>query len=195
MSTTVSDLIFVHGLGWLFTVSTALLGIASVALTVTLARTRLPGGSLIIVVLGLWSLGLIVAAAFPTDPIGAEHLSVVGQIHRYAGATMHVALPVAGWLVFLRSQAYAAGPPQLAVASATVVDPIVAVLLGVVLLGEASGIPWWVGVGEMVAGAVAIAGVIGLSAIQIGPPVERGDDAALDPGDPRLEVDRTFVRA
>lgn len=80
MSTTVSDLIFVHGIGWLFTVSTALLGIASVALTVTLARTRLPG---------------------------VEHLSVLGQIHRYAGATMHVALPVAGRLAFLGSRAVA----------------------------------------------------------------------------------------
>lgn len=107
MSTTVSDLVFVHGIGWLFTVSTALLGIASVALTVALARTRLPGGRLITVVLGLWSLGLIVAAAFPTDPIGVEHLSAVGQIHRYAGATMYVALPVAGWLVLLRSRAVA----------------------------------------------------------------------------------------
>lgn len=80
MSTTLSDLIFVHGIGWLFTVSTALLGIASVALTVTLARTRLPG---------------------------VEHLSVVGQIQRYAGATMYVALPVAGRLAFLGSRAVA----------------------------------------------------------------------------------------
>ncbi len=40
MSTTVSDLVFVHGIGWLFTMSTAPLGIASVALTVALARNR-----------------------------------------------------------------------------------------------------------------------------------------------------------
>ena len=31
-----------------------------------------PGGSLISVILGLWSLGLLVAAVFPTDALGVE---------------------------------------------------------------------------------------------------------------------------
>ncbi len=104
VSTTVSDLIFVDGLGWLFAVSTILLALASVALTVALARARLPGGRIVTFVLSLWSLGLVVAAAFPTDPIDTETISLAGEIHRYAGATMYVALPVAGWLVFRRSR-------------------------------------------------------------------------------------------
>lgn len=103
VSTTVSDLIFVDGLGWLFGVSTMLLAVASIALTIALARTRLPGGRLITVVLSLWSLGLVVAAAFPTDPIDMATISLVGEIHRYAGATMYASLPVAGWLVYRRS--------------------------------------------------------------------------------------------
>ncbi|MFI2489785.1 hypothetical protein ACH47X_22935 [Promicromonospora kroppenstedtii] len=43
------------------------------------------------------------------------------------------ALVLGGWLV---QQAYPAGPPEVVVACLTVVDPIVAVLLGAVLLGE-----------------------------------------------------------
>lgn len=103
VSTTVSDLIFVDGVGWLFGVSVVLLAVASIALTVALARTRLPGGALITAILSLWSLGLIVAAVFPTDPVGMATVSLVGEIHRYAGATMYVSLPLAGWLLYRRS--------------------------------------------------------------------------------------------
>lgn len=78
-------------------------------------------------------------------------------------------MALGGWFM---QQAYACALPQLAVASVTVVDPIVAVLLGVVLLGEASGVPWWVGVGELVAGAVAIGGVIALAVTQARPQSE-----------------------
>lgn len=111
VSTTVSDLIFVDGLGWLFAVSTALLAVASVALAVALAGTRLPGGWLITALLSLWSLGLIVAAAFPTDPIGVQTISVAGEIHRYAGATMYVSLPLAGWLLDRSSRLVPAWDP------------------------------------------------------------------------------------
>jgi hypothetical protein len=72
VSTTISDCVFADGIGWLFEVSAVLLATASVALTIALARTRLPGGSLISVILGLWSLGLLVAAVFPTDALGVE---------------------------------------------------------------------------------------------------------------------------
>lgn len=112
VSTTVSDLIFADGVGWLFEVSTALLAIASTALPIALARTRLPRGSLITAVLGLWSLGLIVAAVFPTDPLSAETISLAGLIHRYAGATMYVCLPVAGWLVYLGSRSVESWDPS-----------------------------------------------------------------------------------
>ncbi|WP_369369589.1 hypothetical protein AB1046_12255 [Promicromonospora sp. Populi] len=65
-----------------------------------------------------------------------------------------------GWLV---QQAYAAGAPAVVVASLTVVDPIVAVLLGAVLLGEGTQTPvgLWLVMG--VATAAAVAGVITLA--------------------------------
>ena len=48
------------------------------------------------------------------------------------------AVLVGGWLV---QQAFASGPPEVVIACLTVVDPIVAVLLGAVLLGEGAATP------------------------------------------------------
>lgn len=67
----------------------------------------------------------------------------------------------------------------------TVVDPIVAVLMGVFLLGEAAGVPWWIGAGEFVAGAVAIAGVVALASTQVRPHAPAAPRRAV-----RLDADR-----
>jgi drug/metabolite transporter (DMT)-like permease len=71
-----------------------------------------------------------------------------------------VAVVCGGWLV---QQAIASGPPEVVVACLTVVDPIVAVLLGVVLLGEGAQTPagtWMLLIG---AGLAATAGVVALA--------------------------------
>jgi drug/metabolite transporter (DMT)-like permease len=65
-----------------------------------------------------------------------------------------------GWLV---QQAFASGPPEVVVACLTVVDPIVAVLLGVVLLGEGAQTPTGTWVLLITAGLVAAAGVVALA--------------------------------
>ncbi|WP_247630317.1 DMT family transporter [Microbacterium croceum] len=59
--------------------------------------------------------------------------------------------------------AYSSGPPDLVIAGLTVVDPLIAVLIGMVILGEASAAPPWVLVIFGVAGAIAVWGVIGLA--------------------------------
>ena len=59
--------------------------------------------------------------------------------------------------------AYSSGPPDLVIAGLTVVDPLIAVLIGMVILGEAAAAPPWVLVIFGVAGAVAVWGVIGLA--------------------------------
>jgi drug/metabolite transporter (DMT)-like permease len=59
--------------------------------------------------------------------------------------------------------AYASGPPDLVVAGLTVIDPIVAIAVGIVVLGEASDAPWWAIVLFIVAGALAIYGVFQLA--------------------------------
>ncbi|NUT94762.1 MAG: glycosyltransferase [Saccharothrix sp.] len=67
-----------------------------------------------------------------------------------------LALLVGGWFI---QHAYASGPPHLAVACLTVVDPLVAVGIGTTLLGEATRTSGPTAVAELACAAVAIAGV------------------------------------
>ncbi|KFF60708.1 multidrug DMT transporter permease [Cryobacterium sp. MLB-32] len=55
--------------------------------------------------------------------------------------------------------AYASGPPDLVIAGLTVVDPLVAVGIGIVVLGEVSQAPAWAAIAFIIAGIVAIWGV------------------------------------
>ncbi len=59
--------------------------------------------------------------------------------------------------------AYSSGPPDLVIAGLTVVDPMIAVLIGMVVLGEAAAAPPWVLVIFGIAGAIAVWGVVGLA--------------------------------
>lgn len=59
--------------------------------------------------------------------------------------------------------AYAVGSPDLVIAGLTVVDPMVAVAIGIVVLGEAAAAPPWAAVVYIVAAAVAITGVFMLA--------------------------------
>jgi drug/metabolite transporter (DMT)-like permease len=87
--------------------------------------------------------------------VGPLELPVLAAV-----AGIATAMLVGGWLV---QQAFASGPPEVVIACLTVVDPIVAVLLGAVLLGEGASTPadTWV----LLAGAAitATAGVIALA--------------------------------
>ena len=56
--------------------------------------------------------------------------------------------------------AHANGPPDLVVAGLTVVDPMVAVLIGIIVLREADGAPWWAYLAYALTGRVAILGVV-----------------------------------
>ena len=59
--------------------------------------------------------------------------------------------------------AYSSGPPDLVVAGLTVIDPLVAVSIGIIVLGEAASAQWWAVVAFVLAGALAIYGVMLLS--------------------------------
>ncbi|MCI1019940.1 DMT family transporter [Microbacterium sp. C5A9] len=59
--------------------------------------------------------------------------------------------------------AYSSGPPDLVIAGLTVVDPLIAVLIGMTILGEAAAAPPWVLVIFGIAGAIAVWGVVGLA--------------------------------
>ena len=59
--------------------------------------------------------------------------------------------------------AYSSGPPDLVVAGLTVIDPMIAVCIGIVILGEAADAPTWAGVVFVVTGVAAMVGVLGIS--------------------------------
>lgn len=67
-----------------------------------------------------------------------------------------------GWVV---QNAYASGPPDLVVAGLTVIDPLIAVSIGVVLLNEAMNAPWPIMFGFLASGAMAVVGVFLLSKV------------------------------
>jgi drug/metabolite transporter (DMT)-like permease len=72
-----------------------------------------------------------------------------------------VAAGIAG--LYLVQTAYAAGSPDLVVAALTVIDPLVAVTIGIVVLGEAAHAPWWAFVVFALSEAVAVIGVVTLA--------------------------------
>jgi drug/metabolite transporter (DMT)-like permease len=81
-----------------------------------------------------------------------------------------VGIGVAGALsVYFVQRAHASNRPEVVVAGLTVVDPTVAVILGITILGEASTAPAWAMVGFVVAGGVAMAGVFALSRAERSP--------------------------
>ncbi len=59
--------------------------------------------------------------------------------------------------------AYATGPPDLVIAGLTVVDPMVAVAIGIFVLGEASQAPLWANLVFALAGVIAVWGVFMLA--------------------------------
>ena len=66
------------------------------------------------------------------------------------------------WFV---QNAYASGPPDLVVAGLTVIDPLVAVSIGVVLLNEAMNAPWPIVLGFLGSGTMSVIGVFLLSKV------------------------------
>jgi hypothetical protein len=89
------------------------LAIGVAALTAGLLGQRL--GRTGPALLGLSSCAMVLAVAFPTDPIdltggGSGESTLSGQIHRYATAIAFVGLPGAGWALARRPAAVAGTP-------------------------------------------------------------------------------------
>lgn len=90
-----------------------------------------------------------------------------------------IAALIAGALVGMVyvQNAYSSGPPDLVVAGLTVIDPLVAVLVGIVVLNEAAGASMFAVLGFIASGLVAVVGVVGLARFhpQTGQSVVTGD--------------------
>ncbi|MDQ1584328.1 MAG: hypothetical protein QOF36_2382 [Microbacteriaceae bacterium] len=65
----------------------------------------------------------------------------------------------AGFGAYFVQNAYSSGPPDLVIAGLTVVDPLVAVTIGIVILNEATEAPLWAAIAFVLFGAVATWGV------------------------------------
>lgn len=65
-------------------------------------------------------------------------------------------------MIFVQN-AYSSGPPDLVIAGLTVVDPLVAILIGIIVLNEAANAPTWAAVCFVVTGIIALIGVLGLA--------------------------------
>jgi drug/metabolite transporter (DMT)-like permease len=75
-----------------------------------------------------------------------------------------VGLATAGLLgTYFVQTAHSSNPPDIVVAGLTVIDPLVAVSIGIIVLGEAAGAPFWAVIVFVLAAAAAIWGVISLS--------------------------------
>jgi len=72
------------------------------------------------------------------------------------------AVALGGWFV---QNAYAKGPPDLVIAGLTVIDPMVAVTIAIIVLGEAQQSNFFTSLGFAIAGFVAVSGVWLLSKV------------------------------
>ena len=68
--------------------------------------------------------------------------------------------------------AHSNGPPDLVVAGLTVIDPLVAVTIGIVVLNEMAGAPLWTMFALLIAGGIAIYGVFLLARVHVPSPEE-----------------------
>lgn len=97
LDTTMSDYIFVPGVGWMFGAAVLCMCVAGLGAMVGLAAIRLLGGTVLRLALGLAVLGSLLAAIFPTD-LG-ESLSASAQVHRYSAGVVFYCVPIAVVLV------------------------------------------------------------------------------------------------
>jgi len=134
-----------HGLGeqgWMFGLAVALLAAGSVAIGVSLARTRLAGvfGTLALMA---WSAGLFVVAYFPKHDWSVGP-SVSGSIHRVGSLVAFLSLPLAALIIarpwrHTERRGHAVVAFGLGLCSALWVAGIGAM----VLVGAQDGLPWY----------------------------------------------------
>ncbi|KOX17610.1 glycosyl transferase family 1 [Saccharothrix sp. NRRL B-16348] len=97
----------------------------------------------------------------------------------FSAAGIVVALVVGGWFI---QHAYASGPPHVAVACLTVVDPLVAVGIGAGLLGEATRTSPLVGAAQVACAAIAVGGVVALARTRTLPAVPTRSETTVTNG-------------
>lgn len=80
----------------------------------------------------------------------------------FCALALIVAMALGGWFV---QNAYASGPPDLVIAGLTVIDPLVAVIVGVAILGEMDGVSIWIALPFLLCAGLAVTGVLLLAQV------------------------------
>lgn len=88
---------------------------------------------------------------------------VNGNFEWLTGLALLVLIGASALGAYFVQNAYAVGSPDLVIAGLTVIDPMVAVAIGIVVLGEAAAAPPWAAVVYVLAAAVAVTGVFMLA--------------------------------
>lgn len=116
---------------------------------------------------GLMKAAMNLVQSHGFDLFSWQTLAVVGY--------MLVCYALGVWMI---QQGYASGPAEITVGTMTTVDPFVAVVFGLFILGEGWGMGPWPAVGMVVSGAIAVYGVVLLSRDHPDAIAEREQDAA-----------------
>lgn len=136
-----------------------------VLLGLTFAFARKRAGALFYIVAAGVLYGFVATLAkVVINRLGNLMAGIVGGSFEWLTLLCVVALIAAAALgAYFVQTAYSLGSPDLVIAGLTVVDPLIAVAIGVAVLGEASQAPLWVIPVWAVAAAVAIYGVFQLA--------------------------------
>lgn len=101
MNMTLSNYVFTEGAEWMFGISLTCMAVGGIGALLSLSVRTLSRGRTIQAALWLSISGLLVAAAFPTDPGVA--LSLSAEIHRIAAGVVFCCVPLAALLIAARS--------------------------------------------------------------------------------------------
>lgn len=143
----------------------SILGGVIVLLALTFAFARKRAGALFYIVAAGVLYGFVATLAkVVINRLGNLLAGVVGGEFEWLTIGCIFALVVAGALgAYFVQTAYSLGSPDLVIAGLTVVDPLLAVAIGIAVLGEAAHAPLWVIPVWAIAASVAVYGVYQLA--------------------------------
>lgn len=121
------------------------------------------------------AIGYVVAAGVLYGFVATLAKSVISRIEQQEFDVLTVfcvlaLLAAVGLGAYFVQNAYASGPPDLVIAGLTVIDPLVAVTIGITILNEAAGAAAWQMIAFAAFGATAIVGVFLLARAHAGKP-------------------------
>jgi hypothetical protein len=141
-----------------------LLGVVTIAFAILFAFLRKMFGALIYIVGAGVLYGFV--ATLAKVVIDRVHTIIINGAQGFEWLTIACVVALLAATVlggYFVQTAYSSGPPDLVIAGLTVIDPIVAVSIGIIVLQEASTAPWFAVLAFVVAGALAVYGVVQLS--------------------------------